>query len=299
MKSEQQLLRVSLVANMVIAVAALATAAAARSMAILFDGMYALIACLMTMVSSKVVEVLSRPDDNDYPFGYQNWEPLLNAVKGLVILAVGVNTFFSSFKSFLAGGRLPIFSFAAAYALFAMVLSLIMAFLSKNRGRKIGSPILQVEARNWMIGGLLSGVVAAAFTIGFFGEGEFVLYLDPLLTMAMVALVIPVPIKIIYTAFRQLLFVAPDKALVEVMRERYRAFPKDDRIVQSALRVTKVGRVIYVHITAVLFKDTCLKVGELDIIRRDIAAAVVKDDPHTFCDVLFTSRSTEPVSLSI
>ena len=299
MKSELAYLRVSFWVNLLIAAVALTLVGLARSLAVLFDGMYALIACLMTAVSVKVVSLLSRPDDAKYPFGYQNYEPLIVGIRGLIVLAVALNTLFSSIKAVMSGGRIPEFGFVAAYGIFAAVASLMMAMLARKTAKETGSKIMHLEERNWRIGGILSLVVALAFVGGAFTEGVVKYYFDPVITIVMVLSILPIPSKIIYRSFRQLLFVAPSREVQEIIRARYQTIPQDERITQMSLRLTRVGRVVYAHLTAVLSSQTSVTIGELDTIRDRIEKAIVAKDSNTFCDVIFTSRSNEPASLSI
>ena len=42
------------------------------------------------LVTLKVAKLLGQPDDRRYPFGYVQFEPLINMVKGLLIVGVGL-----------------------------------------------------------------------------------------------------------------------------------------------------------------------------------------------------------------
>ena len=90
MGGETKALVVSTVAALVLGVIALAVALATGSGAILLDGAFNLCFFATALVTLRVAKLLERPDDRHYPFGYVQFEPLINMLKGLLILGVNL-----------------------------------------------------------------------------------------------------------------------------------------------------------------------------------------------------------------
>src|SRR5690554_3531236 len=75
------------------------------SLVILFDGAYSLISLALSLLSLYAARLVRRPATEDYPFGLGAVEPLVIAVKGLVIGLVCVLSMASAVVSLLQGGR--------------------------------------------------------------------------------------------------------------------------------------------------------------------------------------------------
>ena len=88
MRSERGALVLSAAAAALLAAVGIAAAVATGSGAILLDGLFNLCFCVTALFTLRVARLLARPDDERYPFGYLFFEPLINTVKGLLILGV-------------------------------------------------------------------------------------------------------------------------------------------------------------------------------------------------------------------
>ena len=76
---------------------------------------------MTALVTLRVARLLERPDDQQYPFGYLHFEPLINMVKGLLILGVGLIALIDAAFSLYRGGTEVSAGLALAYAVFASV----------------------------------------------------------------------------------------------------------------------------------------------------------------------------------
>jgi predicted Co/Zn/Cd cation transporter (cation efflux family) len=90
MKPERSVLMLSTVVALLMGAIALAAGIATGSGAILLDGAFNLCFFATALVTLRVARMLERPDYARYPFGYFQFEPLINMVKGLLILGVGL-----------------------------------------------------------------------------------------------------------------------------------------------------------------------------------------------------------------
>ena len=107
---EKRLLTLSFYIAGAFVIIALGFAILTSSGAILFDAAYSLIAFVMSMLTLKVANLVQRPDDDRFHFGYTAIEPTLNMFKSLIIIATCVYAVASSVQSLLAGGHTVRFS---------------------------------------------------------------------------------------------------------------------------------------------------------------------------------------------
>ena len=119
MRSERAALLLSAAAALVLGAVGVAAAVATGSGAILLDGLFNLCFFATALFTLRVAALLARPDDERYPFGYLFFEPLINTVKGLLILGVSLFALVDAAIALATGGRAVAFGPAIAYAAFA------------------------------------------------------------------------------------------------------------------------------------------------------------------------------------
>ncbi len=266
-----------------------------HSNAILLDGFYSVISGIIAILALKVSRLVGLPDDDTHPFGYASYEPLLNAIKGLLILALCLFALGSSIMALFDQGREPSFGIAIVYSAICTVGCLTLAWHQRRAARRTGSSLLAVDARSWGFDGILSGLVGAAFAGGIFlrqtAHADLVPFVDPTLTALLVLLLLPVPIKTVLQGVGQLLFVAPDRKLTTHIVPACENAIQPWDAADSRIRVVEIGRSIYVLIT-VLFdkKITPPPIPALDRLRTDLAAQFSHLAPRVQVDIIPTHQ---------
>jgi predicted Co/Zn/Cd cation transporter (cation efflux family) len=142
MASGTAALRLSAAAALAIGAAALWAAWASASQAILLDGLYNLAFLVTALFTVRVARLLARPDDARYPYGYLQFEPLINTVKGLLILGVSVYALIAAFVTVLGGGRELTFGPALAYAAAATIACAAVWGVLARANRRLASPLV-------------------------------------------------------------------------------------------------------------------------------------------------------------
>ena len=71
----------------------------------MLDGFFSLIGFGMSLLTMRVARLVRQPDDQWFHFGYARFEPLLNLLKGIVILGVCGLSLASAIQALLHGGR--------------------------------------------------------------------------------------------------------------------------------------------------------------------------------------------------
>ena len=102
---EQFALKVSIGANVLFTVLGFGFAVLTRSQAVLLDGVFSLSSCIMAVLTLIIAQIVQRPDDDTFHFGYAHFEPLLNVFKALLIVAIAAFALVSAIDALFHGGR--------------------------------------------------------------------------------------------------------------------------------------------------------------------------------------------------
>ncbi len=270
-------------------------AAITHSNAILLDGFYSVISGIIAILALKVSRMVTRPDDDTHPFGYASYEPLLNAIKGLLILTLCLFALGSSLVALFDRGREPAFGIAIVYSAICTVGCLTLAWHQRRAARQTGSSLLAVDARSWVFDGILSGLVGTAFAGGIFlgktAYADWVPSVDPALTGILVLLLLPVPLRTIWEGVGQLVFSAADRRITAQIVPTCETAIRPWKAVDSRIRVVQIGRSIYVLITVEIGPDAePPRTTELDRLRTDLARDFQKFAPRVVVDIIPTHR---------
>jgi predicted Co/Zn/Cd cation transporter (cation efflux family) len=165
--------------------------------------------------------------------------------------------------------------------------------LQRRAARRLGSPLLDIDSKNWMIDGLLSGVVAVVFisawVLGRTRWAYVVPYVDPALVIVLVIAIVAVPIRTVRDGLREVLAFAPDPAIQEEVRRRVESATEGLPLANSHVRMMKIGRSMYVLNQLVVSPEFKVgRVSDLDAVRARIAAAMEGFQPTPVVDTVFT-----------
>ncbi len=293
MNPETRALRLSAWMSLAMAVLGIGFGLVTGSQAIMLDGFFSLIGFVMALVTIHVAKLVVQPADEHFHFGYAQFEPFLNAIKGLLMLGVSGFAFAAAVDALLQGGRDLKPGLATVYAALAMAGCLAVGANQRRAAAKLGSPLLAVDAKNWLIDGLLSGVVAlvflAALVLGRTRFAPVVPYMDPALVILLVLGIIWVPLKIVRDSLREVLAFAPDRAIQDDVRGRLERALEGVPVASSEVRMMKIGRFVYVLNQVVVSPEFLPgRVGKLDRVRERIAKAMEGFEPTPVVDTLFT-----------
>jgi cation diffusion facilitator family transporter len=293
LEQETRALRLSAWMSLVMAALGIGFGLATESDAIMLDGFFSLIGFVMALVTIRVARLVVQPADEHFQFGYAQFEPFLNAIKGLLMLGVAGFALAGAVDTLIHGGRDINPGLATVYAAVALTGCLAVGAAQRRAAATLGSPLLAVDSRNWLIDGLLSGVVllvfAAAMILGRTRWAVVVPYMDPALVILLVLGILFVPLRIVRDNMREILAFAPASAVQEDVRRRVGEALEDVPVESSQVRMMKVGRFLYVLNQIVVSPEFRPgRVGELDRVRERIAEALDGVEPAPVVDTLFT-----------
>jgi predicted Co/Zn/Cd cation transporter (cation efflux family) len=293
MATERQALGVSIGGSAFMALVGVGFALGTGSGAILLDGIFSGLGVLMAIVTLRVAALQERPRDERFQYGYAPFIPFVNTVRAALFVGLSAFAVVSAAQAIREGGREMAAGWGALYGVVASAGCLGLAVWTRGQAARLRSPLLEVDAKGWLIDGALSVVVAVAFGTALLLEGSDVApalpYVDPGLVILLVALVLPMPLRILLRSVEQLLLVAPPADTQERVRNRWREATVNEPFRRSVLSMVRVGRALYVTAHVVVDPDRAGGVAELDDRRARIAETLAGADPDLVLDILFTA----------
>jgi cation diffusion facilitator family transporter len=294
MNGETKALMVSTVAALVLGVIALAVALATGSGAILLDGAFNLCFFATALVTLRVAKLLERPDDQRYPFGYVQFEPLINMLKGLLILGVNLIALIDAVFSIYRGGSEVAAGLALSYAAFGVVYCAAALVFLRRAANRLASPLILGDVDNWTVNLAISIGMLVAFCLALIfqraGMDAAARLVDPILVGLVVILTAGVPIRMAWRGMMALLKRSPDEAVVASVEELVRGALADLPTRAVHVRVLQPGRTTYALVHALLGPSgSGLDVSRADDLRHSVVAAVAGRHSPVIVDLVFTA----------
>jgi predicted Co/Zn/Cd cation transporter (cation efflux family) len=293
MKTETGALILSTIAALAIGIVAMAAAVLSGSQAILLDGLYNLAFFVTALFTLRVARLLARPDDATYPFGYLYFEPLINTVKGLLILGVSGYALVNSVIALFSGGQDLTLGPALVYAAAATAACAAIWLVLRRANRRLGSPLIGADIGNWAVNTVISAGVFGAFVLALLLQradlDTAALYVDPVLVGLVVLISLGVPIRMAGEGLLALLNRAPPASVTAAIETLVRDRLSDVANRAIYVRTVKPGRTAYVTIHVLLPEDATLDLATADALRRRVIDALVAAHAPVIVDVVFTA----------
>jgi predicted Co/Zn/Cd cation transporter (cation efflux family) len=260
----------------------------------LLDGLFNLTYFATGLFTVKVASLVAGGDDERFPHGYAFFEPLVNGIKGMLVLGVSIMALVGSLQALLSGGRTIAAGMAIAYGVFATVVCWSLALVMKRGVKTTDSPLVEADAENWLVNAAISSCVLLAFA-GIFllkamGLDRLAPYVDPIVVLTVVAISIAVPVRMAWNALMALMNRAPSHRIIEQVTEIVESSIADLPVQERFIRVIQPGRQRMVLVHLVLPADYALeRLSNLDAIRMKTFLALREAHVATFVDILFTT----------
>lgn len=290
---EQWLLKLSIGMTLSVGVIGVAAGLITRSSAIVFDGMYSLVDVVLTVVSLAVSRLVAREGSRRFQYGYWHLEPLVEALGGAILALSCIYAAINAVDGLITGGHEVSYGFGAAWAGVLCITGLAMALYVKTQSRELESGLLALDARSWLVSGLLS----LALLLGFLGAlamkgthlEAWIPYVDSAVLLVIALMMLPVPLVGTWSALREVLQLAPDEldrrvkaVMAEVVVER--------GFLDYSSHVAKMGRGRFVEIHILVPRDYHIgSIVNADRIRNDIADRLGANGPQFWLTVDFTA----------
>ena len=293
-KHEESSIWLTIWANLAMGALGIGFSIYTKSEAILLDGLFSFVNFLIGLITLRVLKLVNKPGDDRYPFGYAIFEPMLNLAKGLIIAVVTLYALVGAMDSILGEGRPIAADSALIYAFIAGFGCIVMAILIGRLSRKTKSPIVAVDAKNWLVDALMSIAVAIAFGIAVWLEetaySHWLPYVDPGMVIFLVLVSIPVPYLIVRKNWAQIVGRAPETTLVTNVAEVAEKILIDTPYSDYHLRTGRIGRLVYIQLYLIVAgdHDACLSVSDQDELRKTFYGELHAKYPDLAVDVIIT-----------
>ncbi len=293
-QAERRSILISIVANLSGGVLAVIISFLSNSGAVFLDGFFSLIFGVVGILTLYVSQLVQRPRDEQYPFGYAQFEPMLNLFKGILIALALIYAIWTAITTLIKGGQDVAAVGGIAYCVAAVIGGAIVVIVLRRLNRISKSPIVEVDAQNWTIDTAISTGVGLAFVAMLIIQNsqwsDFAPYADPIIMLAVAAIVVPQPFQMIRKNWGQLMGRAPDRKLQDKIAATVESALQGVPHTEMHMRMTEVGRYIYIHIYVIVPKETNETIGvrQHDQIRRRIYDRISPEFRHLAIDVGFT-----------
>ena len=290
---ERSLLLFSVWMGVLFAVLGVFWGLAIQSGVILFDGIYSGFSIILSILSIIALHLVNQPDDHSFQFGRMAFEPLVVALKSIVIVGVcsyGVVT--SSIQILHGGSESTNSLLGMLYALISIAACLFSWLYLRLHGKDMPD-LVQAESEQWLIDTVISGIVLLSFVASYFLSQtqlhQVVPYIDPGVVVLASLYFVRLPLSRFVSSMRELLMMAPASDVQEQLRARIDAIAGAHRFVAAVVRSSKVGRELAVDITFLAAADSgSVEFDELDRIRAEVHQSLSELGYGLWMNILFT-----------
>lgn len=292
-RQEQRVLQRSIAATVLVAAIGFFGGLLARSQAILFDGVYSLVDVALTLVALAVLRLMASERSPRFQYGFWHLEPMVEALGGAILSLACIYALANAVIGFSDGGHEPRLGPGLAWAALLAAVDLVMAVWIGRHARRLQSGLLALDARAWLLTGLMSLAVVLSFLIALALRGgahaHWIPYIDPLVLASISLAALPVPLRAAWKAAREVLQVAPDD-LDRQVREVMRQFVAEHGFEGFTSHVAKIGRMQFIEIHVLTRPDARLgSIGDVDRLRDTIANRLDARSGRFWLTIDFTS----------
>jgi cation diffusion facilitator family transporter len=291
--AEQRALKLSIAVTMLTGLAGVLGGLSIGSRAITFDGMYSFVDVLLTFGALAVAKLLMREPSRHFQYGYWHLEPLVAAAESAVLVTACIYAAIDAVQGLMSGGQHVAYRFGLVWASLMCATGFVMAAYMSRLARRQRSILLAIDARAWLLSGIVSLALLFAYAVAVALTAskyqEWVPYVDPMVLLCISLALLPVPLKTLRRAMRDVLEVAPEE-LDRRVRQVMDGLVSERGFLTYSSQVAQVGRGQFVEIHILVAPDYQVgTVAAVDGIRREVAARLDAGWPQVWLTVDVTT----------
>jgi cation diffusion facilitator family transporter len=273
---EQRTLVLSIYGVLVVAAGSIAYGLFLESDVVILNGIFSLLSLIGAGLSLLAAKLVVQPENRRFPFGYSHVEPLVLSVNSFMVLLICVYALINGIERIRAGGNAVDAEGVIWFSLVRGAVSLAMYTYERRVARRVDSPLIEADAREWLIDFGFSMVTLLGFAVLLFLEeparGAWARYADPVMVSSMALLATPMPLGVLRRSLREVLLMTDaDDAVtrrLEAVMEKVRA---EHDIIRYVHHVVKTGRTRFIEVDIVVGPNFTLQtVAEQDRLRERI-----------------------------
>ncbi len=290
--AEQRTLKFSIALTVFLGVLGVASGLVTNSQAIIFDGMYSFVDVVPTVVSLLVVKLIARGTSHRFQYGFWHLEPLVAVLRDAILAVACIYAAIDAIEALTSGGHEVEYGRAALWAGILCIIGFAMTLFLRRRAKALQSPMLEVDARSWVVStflslGLLIGFAIATALAGTAWQ-EWIPYLDAIALLSMALIMLPMPLIGLWRSMSDVLQVAPNEldARVHTVMD---SVVKEHRFLEYSSYIAKAGRGRFVEIHVLVTPETRIEIATADAIRADVSKRLNAGAPTFWLTIDFTA----------
>jgi cation diffusion facilitator family transporter len=290
--AEQRTLKFSIALTVFLGVLGVASGLLTNSQAIIFDGMYSFVDVVPTVASLLVVKLIARGTSHRFQYGFWHLEPLVAVLRDAILAVACIYAAIDAIETLTSGGHEVEYGRAALWAGILCIIGFAMTLFLRRRAKALQSPMLEVDARSWVVStflslGLLIGFAIATALAGTTWQ-EWIPYLDAVALLSMALIMLPMPLIGLWRSMSDVLQVAPNEldARVHTVMD---SVVKEHRFLEYSSYIAKAGRGRFVEIHVLVTPDTRIEIATADAIRADVSKRLNAGAPTFWLTIDFTA----------
>jgi predicted Co/Zn/Cd cation transporter (cation efflux family) len=245
------------------------------------------------MVTIYINGYMSRKDKEKFPFGKHILEPMIIALKSLIIGGMCIYSLVGATRDIFNGGNSVEYGFAIIYSVVSVFGCSTVYLFMKKKGNKLSSELINIESSQWLMDTLLSVGVMVGFIIAIILKGtrfSFLnAYIDPAMVLIISVVFLKLPINTFINSFREIICVTANDEINEDIYILVKEIEKEYNFEDSIARVSKVGRELRIEIDFVYNEKSKLKnLDQMDYVREEIYNAMKHIKYNKWLNVSFT-----------
>lgn len=246
-----------------------------QSKALLADGAHSLLDLLTDIAVLIGLSLASKPEDENHHYGHHKFVSLAKFFIGGMLLLFSVGLVVAALWDFRSGVSAPKAGGAVILALISLVIKEALFWWTRGVARRLKSDLLMANAWHHRMDSLSSLGVAVAL-IGVWLGGENWAFLDGAVTLVLGVYLIFAATKIFLRACADLLDAAPEREIVEDLREHI--LPTPGAVAYHDFRTRRVGD--FYEVDLHLQVDPAITVEEGHAIARAVKGRMREKHPE-------------------
>ena len=211
------------------------------SKALIADGMHSLLDLLSDIAVLLGLSMARRPEDENHHFGHHKFVSFAKFFIGGILIVFSISLVVSSLLDFRSGvGVAPVAGSAACVAIVSILVKEALFWWTRGVAKRLHSDLLMANAWHHRMDSISSVGVAVAL-IGVWLGGADWAFLDGAVTLVLGCYLVFEAAKIFLRACSDLLDAAPEREVIEDLREHI--LPTPGALAYHDFRVRRVGDV--------------------------------------------------------
>ena len=211
------------------------------SKALIADGMHSLLDLLSDIAVLLGLSMARRPEDENHHFGHHKFVSFAKFFIGGILIVFSISLVVSSLLDFRSGvGVAPVAGSAACVAIVSILVKEALFWWTRGVAKRLHSDLLMANAWHHRMDSISSVGVAVAL-LGVWLGGEDWAFLDGSVTLVLGCYLVFEAAKIFLRACSDLLDAAPEREVIEDLREHI--LPTPGALAYHDFRVRRVGDV--------------------------------------------------------